>query len=269
MMKKLCVIIPFLILLAIAVHAKCGDNLCDPNEDCESCPDDCLCTYGAHYEKIECCNDFSCKECEKGYCHDRKCNGLEGFTDIFTKVECFENGSVKLEINFLIESSSLLLTPGTDLKVYMKPKDAEETFTEISGLWINPSREDEFKYTKIRDKSQFISDKDLFKDKREYYVRVKYKMGRSDSIFSDTVTKCPGMPKEEDIITPPVTEEAEEEPELLEPKEEIKPEEPIQEPITESKMKKDKIILYAIGSAVLCILIFFVVRYEIKIKKRE
>lgn len=275
-MKKLWLIPFVLILLAVAVNAKCGDNFCDIKEaeDCESCPDDCLCTL-IKYESVSCCNDFTCKECEKGYCKDRKCSTLEGFTSIFKKVECFDNGSVNMEIKFN-ELDSTTLTPNEDLKVYMKEKSDETSFKEISGTWFNPSREGDYRYTKIADTSRFTSDKDLFKLEGDYYIRVKYKIGRSYSIFEDTEVSCPGIPAEPTSTTQEEPEAEEVEPpreefieEAEEPKEEVtedKEEEP--ETLTEKPQEKSYLVWYIITGIIILALIIFFVKYEIRVAKK-
>jgi len=200
-MKKTILIPIFLMTLAILVTAKCGDNLCDikDGEDCESCPDDCLCTLGIHNEKYDCCNDFSCQECELGYCHDRKCDDLEGFTSMFKELKCYENGSIFMKIEFL-ELKTLTLTPNEDLKVYMKKNDPEASFTEITGTWYNPSRTGDYRYIKIADISTFGSEADIFNNQGDYYVRVKYKIGMGNNIFQDELVSCPGVAGQ----TPPV-----------------------------------------------------------------
>lgn len=257
-------LIPFiLILLPIAVNAKCGDYFCDLNEDCNSCPDDCLCTKGKHYELIDCCNDFSCKECEKGYCEDRKCSTLEGFTSIFQKIDCFSNGSIDMKINFQ-ELDSVTLMPDEGLKVYMKEKNDEATFKEVSGTWVNPSREEDFKYTKISGTSFFTSDKDLFKLPGGYYIRVKYKIGRSSSIFGDAEVSCPGMAAE------PKQAPKEEEPEVeeVELKEVTTEAEEKKEEVEESQ-KKSNITWYIITGIIILMIIIFFIRYEINVTKRK
>lgn len=254
----------FILILPVAVNAKCGDYFCDSNEDCSSCPDDCLCTKGKHYELIECCNDFSCKECEKGYCEDRKCSTLEGFTSIFQNIECFNNGSIDMKINFQ-ELDNNILTPGEDLKVYMKEKKDEATFKEISGTWTNPSREGDFKYTKISDTSFFTSDKDLFKLPGGHYIRVKYKMGRSNSVFEDTEISCPGIaiePKQVPKAEEPEVEEVELK-EITEPETEEKKEE-VEEP-----QKKNNLTWYIITGIIILIIIIFFIKYEINVTKRK
>ena len=270
-MKKWWLIPLFLILLAVIINAKCNDNFCDPNENCESCPDDCLCTEGPHNEKIKCCNDFSCQECELGYCHDRECNGLEGFTSIFQKIKCFDTGSIEMEIKFQ-ELYSITLTPDEDLKVYMKEKNNDASFSEIKGKWTNPKKEGVFRYTKIFDTSYFNSDKDMFESKGEYYVRVKYKMGRGDGIFEDAEVTCPGISKE------PVTMPDIEEPEIeeVEPPREETTKKPSEEIIVKDIPKevaepkeKSNLLLYIIITAVILVAIIFFLKYKIKISKKN
>ncbi len=194
-MKRWYIVPLIVLLLAATVSAKCGDSMCDPEEDCESCPDDCLCTK-LKYDDVDCCTDFTCLECEKGYCHDRKCDELIGFTSLFQKAECYDNGSIHLTIKFL-ELKNSVLTPVKDLRVYMKVSGPEESFKEINGTWYNPSKDGDFRYTKIEETSYFDSVQDIFKEKGKYYIRVKYKMSRSNSIFQDLEVECPGVPKEE------------------------------------------------------------------------
>ena len=260
----------FLILLSVSVNAKCGDNICDPNEDCSSCPDDCLCTKGPHNEKIVCCNDFSCQECEKGYCHDRGCNGLEGFTSIFKKIECYDNGSIKMEIKFQ-ELNTLTLTPDEDLKVYMKEKNDEKSFNQINGTWINPARTREFRYTKIADTSTFSSDENLFKLPEKYYVRVKYKMGRSNSIFEDTEVTCPGVPIEPIPIIQEEPEVEEVEPprkKAEEPEEEVIIDKTAEEIEIKKPEKKSMLAWYIIAGAIIALIIIFFIKYRLRITKK-
>ena len=270
-MKRWWLILFVLILLATIVNAKCGDNFCDTKEgeDCESCPDDCLCTKGKHYEEIECCNDFTCKECEEGYCNDRKCSTLEGFLSNFKEITCFDNGSIEMKITFQ-ELDSITLTPDEDLKVYMKEKKEDTSFKEISGTWVNPSREGDYRYTKIADTSTFTSNKDLFELPGEYYVRVKYKMGRSNIIFEDTEVSCPGMPVEPISLTPEEPEIEEVEPpreeSIEEAPEEI--EEEIPEKFTEEPKEKSNLLLYITIILIILIVIIFFIKYKINITKK-
>lgn len=194
-MKRLLLVLVCVLFLSAAVAAKCGDGFCDPNEDCESCSDDCLCTRGEYNELVPCCNSIACRDCEKGYCKDRKCSTLEGFESIFKKVECFDNGSISMDINFQ-ELGSATLTPGEDLKVYMKEKRDAASFKEVSGTWVNPLSEWGFWYTKINGTSTFTSDTGLFRLAGKYYVRIKYKIGELykegdvSSIFEDKEVYC-------------------------------------------------------------------------------
>ena len=286
-MKKWWLLCLVLIILAISVNAKCGDYFCDSTEDCESCPDDCLCTKDSHDEDVECCNDFSCQECASGYCKDRICKNAAGLVSIFQEIECFVNGSINMEIKFR-ELDSIDLVPNKDLKVYMKKKDDAKSFSEINGTWFNPTKDGTFKYTKIADISSFSSDKDLFNLPETYSIRIKYKMGRSDNIFEDTEVICPGMPIEPVIA--PVVKEPEVEPvepprkeveEIVEELSEVK-EEPIVEEIKEETIKesnseeivdikeKTNPIWYVLIGVILVIAVIFFFKYEIRIlKKRE
>jgi hypothetical protein len=271
-MKKLWIIPILFVLLTIAVDAKCGDSFCDPNEDCTTCADDCLCTRDAHDEQVNCSTLFTSIECEGGYCNDKWCSTLEGFQSMFKKASCSDNGSISLEVKFQ-ELDSVVLTPVEDLKVYMKLGD-EATFEEIKGVWYNPSKEGEFRYTKIRDTSSFNSDADLFKTKGDYYVRVKYRVGMGSTLFEDKKISCPGM----QIVTLPA-EEPKEEPkeEVVEEPAEKPAEEPVKEtvePVKEepaeqtTKESKSNIIWYVIIGLIILAAIFFFIRYEIKVAKR-
>ncbi|MDP2906444.1 MAG: hypothetical protein Q8O03_00740 [Nanoarchaeota archaeon] len=272
-MKKWWIIPILFVLLTIAVDAKCGDSFCDPNEDCIICSVDCLCTRDAHDEQVNCTTLFTSEECEKGYCHDKWCSTLEGFQSMFQKASCSDNGSVSLTVKFQ-ELDSVVLTPVEDLKVYMKLVE-EATFEEIKGVWYNPSKEGDFRYTKIRDTSSFNSDADLFKIKGDYYVRVKYRVGMSSILFEDKKISCPGTPQ----ATPPA-EELKEEPkeEVVEEPAEKPAEEPVKETVepvkeepaeqTPTESKKSDIIWYVIIGLIILAAIFFFIRYEIKVAKR-
>ena len=273
-MKKLWIIPILFILLTIVVDAKCGDSFCDPNEDCTICADDCLCTRDKHDDPLNCTTLFTSQECEGGYCNDKWCSTLEGFQSMFQEASCSDNGSVSLEIKFQ-ELDSVVLTPVEDLKVYMKLGD-EATFEEIKGVWYNPSREGDFRYTKIRDTSEFNSDADLFKTKGDYYIRVKYRVGMSSILFEDKKISCPGMPQ----ATPPA-EEPEEEPEEIVEETPSEPEGPVEKveqvqketPVekteqTPKESKKSDIIWYVIIGLIILAAIFFFIKYEIKVAKR-
>ncbi len=214
-MKKWWIIPVLFVLLAIVVDAKCGDSFCDPNEDCTTCADDCLCTRDKHGDQVNCTTLFTSQECEKGYCDDKWCSTLEGFISMFQKATCSDNGSISLTIKFQ-ELDSVVLTPVEDLKVYMKLGE-ESTFEEIKGVWYNPSREGDFRYTKIRDTSDFNSDTDLFKTKGDYYVRVKYRVGMSSILFEDKKISCPGMPQATPPAEEPVEEKLEEQAQIANP----------------------------------------------------
>ena len=286
---------PFIIiLLTVVVNAQCGDDFCNvlEGEDCDTCPSDCLCTM-IRSEKVDCCVDFDCKECEKGYCNERNCDSLTGFTSIYKKVECLKNGSIEMEIDFQ-ELDSYTLTPGEDLKVYMKKKGTNESFEEITGTWLNPSKHGEYRYTKIADTSYFFSDADIFKQFGNYYIKVKYKLGMSSSIFEETEVICPGVPAA--IITEPEPEpeaepepepEAEPEPEPIEPSEEAvdiveteepEPVEPAEELVKEEEVPvtvikppegKSNLIWYIVTGLIILALILFFVRYEIRVIKKR
>lgn len=270
-MNKLWIIPLVLIILVIAVDAKCGDSFCDPNENCTSCADDCLCTKDEHNEPVNCSIAFTSVECQEGYCHDRWCNSLEGFVSIFQKTMCSDNGSVSMEIKFL-ELGSVTLTPGKNLKAYMKQGE-ESTFEEINGVWENPSMEGEFKHTQINGISKFLSDTGLFKTKGDYYVRVKYTIGKSSSIFEDVKISCPGM-------TEPVTpaeKPAEEKPEeVVEKPAETPAEKPAETPTAPpketakepEKKPKSNLLWYVIIGVIILGMIIFFVRYELKVIRR-
>ncbi|MBU4501965.1 MAG: hypothetical protein KKA79_05190 [Nanoarchaeota archaeon] len=270
------IIIILLIILATSVNAKCGDNFCDVDEDCESCPDDCLCTKGPHNEQIDCCNDFACQECQKGYCNQRKCDSLAGFISMFNKISCSKNGAVSIEVEFL-ELDSVDLDPEDELKVYMKTKDGESSFSEVAGTWMNPEKSGSYKYTKISGTSTFTSEENIFQDKGDYYVRVKYKIGRGDNLYETTEVNCLGMPKAE----PEIPEKTETEPEEVEsPREEYVEEstEEVTEETTEeleiipieTPEKKSNVKWYIITIAIFVVLIIlFIIRYEIKITKKN
>ncbi|MDP2909367.1 MAG: hypothetical protein Q8N77_06200 [Nanoarchaeota archaeon] len=278
-MKKWVLTLLALILLAAAANAKCGDNFCDYGEDCTTCPDDCLCTKDKHDEQVNCTISFDSQECEKGYCRDRWCSTLEGFQSIYKKATCSDNGSIDLEVKFQ-ELDSIVLTPAETLKVYIREKNDESSFEEISGTWLNPSMQGESKNTKIRDTSYFTSENNLFKTKGDYYVRVKYQMGRSNMLFEDELVSCPGMatapepeteeakPEEQikEETTPPeeTPEEAVEEIPEETPKEEVKEETPEVKP-----EEKSSTIWYIIGGVIALVAIIFFVKYEIKIIRKN
>lgn len=268
-MKKWLLIILSVILLTTMVNAKCGDNFCDYGEDCNTCSDDCLCTRDEHDEQVNCTIGFASQECEKGYCHDRWCSTLEGFLSIYKKATCSDNGSIELEVKFQ-ELDSIVLTPAETLKVYMREKSDESSFKEISGAWLNPSMQGESRYTKIRDTSYFTSENNLFKTKGDYYVRVKYQMGRSSMLFEDKLVSCPGMA----TAPEPETEEAKPEEQIKEettPPEETpeeKPKEEVKEETPEVKPEeKSNITWYIIGGIITLIAVVFFVRYEIRVIK--
>jgi len=263
-----------LVLLVTAVDAKCRDNFCDPGEDCSNCADDCLCTIDSHYEQVKCSVEFTAKECEKGYCKDKWCDTIEGFVSMFQKSTCYENGSISLTIKFQ-ELNSYTLTPGKDLKVYIKLGD-EATFEEIQGVWFNPSKEGDYRYTKIRDTSYFDSETDLFKTKGDYWVRVKYVLGRSSNLFEDKKISCPGvqtvtLPVEEleEVVEEEPIEEAVEEGQV----EPVEKEEPVETPAEQAEQilkesGKSNIIWYVIIGLIILVAIVFFIKYEIKVAKR-
>lgn len=281
-MKKWWIIPLMFVLLLVAVDAKCGDSFCDPNEDCTICSADCLCNRDSHDDPVNCTTLFTSTECEKGYCDSKWCTTLEGFQSMYQESSCSDNGSISLKIKFQ-ELDSVILTPGEDLKVYMKLGD-EATFEEINGVWFNPSKEGDYSYTKIRDTSTFDSDMDLFRIKGEYYVRVKYRVGMSSILFEDKKISCPGvktvpLPVEEPV--PPAEEPVEE------PKEEVveetpsEPEGPVEKveqvqtetPVEQAEQvpqesKTSDIIWYVIIGLIILIAIVFFIKYEIKVAKR-
>jgi len=289
-MKTKTLLIPTLLLLSIIfVNAECGDSFCDANEDCATCSTDCLCTSDKYGERVNCTVSFDSQECEKGYCKDKWCSTLEAFSSIFQGTSCSNNGSVILKIKFQ-ELNSVILTPEETLKVYMKRGDAS-TFDEIKGVWYNPSKEGDFRYKKIGDTSNFFSEESIFKAKGDYYIRVKYKVGRSNILFEDKLVSCPGIPlsqqpePETEPVTEPETpkEEPKTEPEEKTVKEEPvqetpEPKEPVQQQVKEESKTVEikqqqgtstiKIIGYIIGGLVIIGLILFFVKYELKIIKK-
>ncbi len=79
LLKNKWIILFIIVLLAmpivLAAAAKCGDNLCDRRENCDSCPADCLesgqvCCNSIAYNG-NCCSDYSCPS--NNVCINHRC----------------------------------------------------------------------------------------------------------------------------------------------------------------------------------------------------
>lgn len=231
---KIFISILFLILVSVLVSGKCGDRFCDPDENCQSCSNDCLCWIGEETHKVTtCCSEFDCKECEKGYCENRRCDSLKSVTSMFKEVDCNPNGSVSLHIELITLGSSNIRSD-SQIKVFMKPDNIESSFKEIKGVWkskeFNPS------YPNIlKEESFFNSDLNVFDEKGKYWIRVKFQKGGSSILYEDYLVSCPEVIKEvkiEEPIKEVPKEEPEEtpiEPEIQEPEKTITTEQPLKE----------------------------------------
>ena len=231
-MKRLLFIsVVCVLLFSVIVTAKCGDRFCDPDEDCQFCSDDCLCSLGLETRKpSECCAEFDCKECEDGYCENRKCSSLKSFRSMLEIVECNSNGSVHLQINFhLVPFGSQLaiayIDANDEIKVFMKSEDKESTFKEIKGIWKSKDFNSNYP-NRLKEEASFNSDLNVFDKKGKYWVRVKFLAGRTNNFYEDYLVSCPEIIKEEGI-------KVEEEPE-----EEIVEETKIEEEIISEELKK-------------------------------
>jgi len=183
------------------VTAECGDNFCDPDENCESCSEDCLCTF-EDSERLECCAGLDCKECEEGYCEKRKCNSIKAYVSMFEDVKCHDDGSISMEVDFNVFSFRYEnINSEYHVKVFMKPDNESSTFKEMNGEWYPQV---------IKNIARFKSDPGVFSKGGYYWVRIESKVGFSSSIYTQHKIWCYEI-AEEEVNTKNTTEVNQEE----------------------------------------------------------